>query len=287
MKLYLKYIILLAAFAIVRVNAATENNSVHCPGKEIASISYTVTGEIEFDDPVNSNMTGKVRLQDTTLMFPIAAMPINSLQFVAAAGLGWARLDFGGYSNLYSHNIYYGMMALSVEYPLKQDFGWNITIMPAYYGEARLMAQSVAKYRLGPEWELQLGAAWDDAFGEPQLFPVGGVVWQPNEEFNASLLFPNTTINWAPNKNFNLFTFLQPSGHRWVDDFDDDSKAIFVIEGWRAGLGLEPKIWERLRLRIAGGTEFARHYKIKKEDVLELDRSVNSTWFINIALVLY
>ena len=148
------------------------------------------------------------------------------------------------------------------------------------------MAQAQAMRRFSNAWRLEAGLAYDDAFGDPQLFPVGGAVWPPGDEWTVNLLFPAPSIYWAPTRELGLFTFLRPSGNRWVDR-DDEGKWIYVIEGWRAGLGLERRLWKHLWLRLEGGREFARHYEVHHDGRCELDENADDTWFARAALVGY
>ncbi len=260
---------------------------VSCPGDEIASWSYVATGEIDIADPLDPEVTGRVRLQETALLAPFAEVPWGPVVLATAGWAGWTRLDFGDIAGLNTEDLYGAALALSVEHPVRERWGWSVVLMPGFYGEPRIMAQALARCRLAPAWRLELGAAWDDAFGDPQLFPIGGVVWQPADAFAARLLFPAAALNWAPATRLNLFAFLQPSGDRWADDSGRDDDWTFVIQGWRAGLGIEPRLWKSLRVRLAAGAEFERHYEAKNAGVIELDEPVDDTWFASAALVVY
>lgn len=57
--------------------------------------------------------------------------------------------------------------------------------------------------------------------------------------------------------------------------------------GSRAGLDVESRIRKGLRVRLAGGAEFARHYEFENEGRIELDEPVDDTWFAHVALAVY
>ncbi len=210
-------LVILAPIGLAAATAHATDKPAPCPGEEIASLSWLTTGKIRFVDPVAPQMTGRVQLQEAAVLIPFAAVPWGSWELASAGWAGWTRLDFAGYADLNTEDLYGAALALSIEQPIRQRWGWNAILMPGFYGEARFMGQALACCRLADAWRLELGVAWDDAFGEPRLFPVGGVVWQPVDAFTARLLFPAPALNWAPTRRLNVYTFLQPSGDRWAN----------------------------------------------------------------------
>ena len=258
----------------------------HAPGMEIAGFTFLATGETGFESPSEPAPGGQVRIQETTFLTPVTGMTAGPVSLGVAGWAGWTRFDFQDVPGLGTEDLYGAATALLVEQPAGQNWGWNAMVMPGYFGEARFMAQAQAVRRVTDAWRLELGMAFDDAFGDPQLFPVGGAVWRATDTLALNLLFPSSSICWSPVRHLSLFAFLQPAGNRWVDH-DDEGKWIYVIEGWRAGLGIEPRLWKRLWLRLEGGGELARRYEVHHYQTLELDEDVDDTWFARAALVVY
>jgi hypothetical protein len=266
--------------------AAAAAEPAPLPGEEIAAMSFLTTGETRFEDSRDPALVGRVRLQEAALLAPFAAVPVGPVTLAAAGWAGQTRLDFEDYPGLGTEDLRGAAFVLAADRPATNRWGWSAVAMPGYYGEARFMAQALARCRLSAAWRVELGAAWDDAFGDPQLFPVGGAVWRPADEFAVQLRFPAPALNWAPTENLGLAAFLRPAGDRWVDH-DDGDEWVFVLEGWRAGLGLEHRVWKRLRLRLAGGAEFERRYEAERAGRTELDGDAEDTWFAEATLAVY
>ena len=266
--------------------AGGAQESARAPGQEIAGISFLATGETRFPNPAEAAHSGQVRVQETEVLAPLGALSADPVSLAVAGWGGWTHLVFQDVPDLGTEDLFGAAAALFAEQPATVRWGWNALAMPGYFGEARFMAQAQAMRRFSNAWRLEAGLAYDDAFGDPQLFPVGGAVWQAADEWTVNLLFPASSIDWAPTRDLGLFTFLRPSGNRWMER-DDEGKWIYVIEGWRAGLGLERRLWKHLWLRLEGGSEFARHYEVHHAGTRELDENADDTWFARAALVGY
>ncbi len=254
------------------------------PGEEPAGVSYLATDATAFKDPYDPGRTARVRIQEAAVQAPLAAFAAGSATWGLAGWAGWTRLDFQDYPGLGAEDLRGAALGLFADQPAADRWGWSAAVMPGYFGEARLMAQGLVRRRLSPAWRLELGAAWDDAFGEPRLFPVGGAVWEAPGGFALRLRFPASSAHWAPTENLGLFALVAPAGNRWVTR-DGGDEWIFVLEGWRAGLGAEGRLWRNLWVRIAGGREFARRYEAERDGRTELDEDVAEAWFASVALV--
>jgi hypothetical protein len=271
----------------VAVHAAETEAPVWAPGDETAALACLTTDEVRFEDPLDPAVSGRVAVQETSLFVPFAAAAAGPATLAAGAWAGWTRLDFAGVPGLGTEDLYGAALTLMAESTATPPWSWHVVLMPGYYGEARILAQAGLRRRLSDTWRLELGAAYDDAFGDPQLFPAGGAVWTPAAAFSARLLFPAPALHWRPARNLGLSVFLQPAGDRWRDQSDGDNDWVYLIEGWRAGLALEQRLWKTLWLRLAGGPEFARRYEVKNHGVIELDENVDDTGFVAVSLVLY
>jgi hypothetical protein len=278
---------LLGALHAATGAAAETEAPAWAPGEELATLSFLATDKVRFEDPLDPAISGSVAVQETSLFLPFAATAAGPATLAAGAWAGWTRLDFAGVPDLGTEDLYGAALTLMAESSATQLWSWHVVLMPGFYGEARLMAQAGLRRRLADTWRLELGAAYDDAFGEPQLFPAGGAVWRPADTFTARLLFPASALHWRPARNLGLSVFLQPAGDRWRDKSDGDNDWVYLIEGWRAGFGLEQRLWKNLWLRLAGGPEFARRYEVKNHGNLELDEEVDDTWFAALSLVAY
>jgi len=101
------------------------------------------------------------------------------------------------------------------------------------------------------------------------------------------LLFPWPYLHWAPSDRWGFFGVLQPAGDRWIVDDDEAGEQVFLIEGWRAGVGVERRVWGPAWLRVGGGVEFGRRYEALSGSRTIFDDEVDDTWYATIALVFY
>lgn len=283
-----------ADWGVKKQTAARE--ATRTPGEEAAALSYLVTDRVAFDDPENADHSGQVSLQESALSVPFASIERHSVTLAAGAWVGWTRLDFRDHPDLDTEDLY-GLAALfmAARPAPETGWGWSALAMPGFTsdfrsgrtGEGKVFLYGTAEYAFSPAWRAQGGLAFDTAFGDPSVYPVGGLVWQPSETLVLRLLLPSPTIYWAPSDRWGFFAFAQPAGDRWIINDDESGDQEFLIEGWRAGLGTECRVWGDLWLRLAAGLEFDRRYEVRDGGRALLDDQVDDAAFLSAAIVLY
>jgi hypothetical protein len=265
-------------------------------GDEAASLSALATGRVAFEDPTDPSANGRVAIREVSLAAPLAAATVGDVDLAAGAWLAWTRLEFRGHPELGTEDLHGVSLFAAAERPAgEKGWGGAAMVMPGYYsdlrgghtGEPRLVVHAEARYAFSPRLQLCLGGAYDTSFGRPQAYPVGGVIWTPAPAWSLRAVLPAPSVAWTPAEDVNLFAFVQPAGDRWVVSDDDTGRQVFRIESWRAGLGVEHRLWKSVRVRVSGGMDFARSYEARQEDRVLLDDDVNDTWFAALALVLY
>lgn len=272
-----------------------EAEGPRAPGEEIAGLSFITTGRVRFEDPDDPALSGRVSVQETGLMAPLASLPLGEASLAGGGWAGWTRLDFSGHPDLDTEDLYGLALFLAAARPSESGWGWSALVMPGFFtdlregrtGEGKLLLHAAGEYPFTPRLQLTLGAAYDTAFGEPQVYPVGGLIWQPLEAVTLRLVLPAPSAYWAPTANLGLFALVQPAGDRWAVDDDEAGEQVFLIESWRAGLGAEHRLFSDLWLRVAGGLDFERRYEAHSGDRTLLDEAVDDTWYASIALVVY
>ncbi len=275
--------------------AEPEAERPHAPGDEIAGLSFTATGPVRFEDPDDPALSGDVSVQESGLQVPFAEMPVGTASLAAGGWAGWTRLDFSGYPNLEAENLYGLALFLAASRLPETGWGWTVLVMPGFYtdfrdghtGDGKMVFHAAAEYPFSPAFTLNLGVAYDTSFGEPQAYPVGGVIWRILDELTLRLMVPAPSLYWAPASDLGLFALLQPAGDRWIINDETDGDQVFLIESWRAGLGAEHRVWKDLWLRLAGGMDFDRHYEARSGDRSLLAADVDDTWFASVSLVVY
>lgn len=286
---------ILTCWAMAACIAWGEMSTAQAPGEEIGLLSLLTTGEVPFEDPNDRSLRGRVGIHEVSLMAPLASFPIDNVTFAAGAWAGWTRLAFSGHPDIEAEDLYGIAAMLAVSQSSTSGWSWSALAMPGYNtdfrkgrtGEGKVILHGIAEYPMNARWRLLLGAAYDTAFGEPQIYPVGGVDWRASETLRLRLAFPAPAVYWAPAKNAGVFAILQPAGDRWIVNDDDAGEQVFLIESWRAGLGMEHRLFGALWLRASGGMDFGRRYEVRSGERSLLDEEVDDTWYASLALVVY
>lgn len=274
---------------------AAPENAARAPGEESAVISYLATSRVDFDDPENPALSGRVAIQESALSAPLAHKKFGAVSLAAGAWAGWTRLDFRDHPDLDAEDLYGLAAILAAARPAESGWGWSALVLPGFYsdfrsgrtGEGKILLHAAADYVFSAKWRAQLGLAYDTAFGDPALYPVGGLVWQATDALALRFVLPAPSAYWAPAEDWGFFANLQPAGDRWIVDDDADGEQEFLIECWRAGLGCERRLRGDVWLRLAGGLEFERRYEARDGARLVLDDEVDDAAFLSVAVVLY
>ncbi|MEM8981731.1 MAG: DUF6268 family outer membrane beta-barrel protein [Pseudomonadota bacterium] len=130
-----------------------------------------------------------------------------------------------------------------------------------------------------------LGAGYDRAFGEDQLYPVLGIAFQPNEDTRIRLAYPVTRLTYDAGEDRRIDLTVFPAGQLWhvqTDDFDDEFD--YEMQAWRAQLALMQRIWKRLSLDIAAGYEFDRDHRFEDSNSIAVIGDVSDAWFFRLGV---
>ncbi|HPJ58019.1 MAG TPA: hypothetical protein PLK81_10275 [Kiritimatiellia bacterium] len=247
----------LTLLGFLALPSAARPEPARAPGEEAAALAFTATSRVGFDDPENPELSGRVSLQESALSAPIAHAEFEGLTLAAGVVAGWTRLEFRGHPDLDTEDLYGLAAVLAAARPAESGWGWSALAMPGFYsdfrsgrtGEGKLFLYGTADYAFSPAWRAQLGLAFDTAFGDPAVYPVGGAVSQATDTLAVRLLLPSPSVYWAPSDRWGLFAFARPAGDRWIVDDDQSGEQEFLIEAWRAGLGAECRLWQAAWLR--------------------------------------
>jgi hypothetical protein len=265
------------------------------PGDEVAAASWLATGTVDFDDPENPEVSGRVSLQEAVLMAPLAGWERGGWTVAVGAWAGWTRLDFAGHPELDAEDLY-GLAAFAaLSRPVSGGWGASLLAMPGFTsdfrsgrtGEGKLLLHGTVDYPFGERWTARVGLAYDTAYGEPRLYPVGGMVWRPAEQISVNLVMPSPFVSWTPTDRWGVFVLMQPAGDRWIVDDDEAGEQVFVIESWRAAAGVEWRVAGPAWLRLSGGVDFDRRWEARSGGRVLLEDDVDDTWQVSAAIVVY
>lgn len=140
-------------------------DAARMPGEETAMAGYTVTGRVDFDDPEDPALSGRVVLQEAGLVTPLAATERGGITLAAGAWAGWTRLDFQGHPELDAEDLYgLGVLAAAGH--------------PAVYPAGGVV------WRAGESLSVNL------------LLPSPSVVWTPSERWGIFVFAQPAGDRW-------------------------------------------------------------------------------------------
>ncbi len=279
-------------------------DSPHGFGEETASLSGTITGAVSFTSPYSSEDVGDIDMSETVLSTPVYHTRFSAFHFITGLNVSWTRFSFSDYKPAYSEDLVFplttedlvglGVYAALMR-PVTDRMGWSVSVMPGLYsnfqtsrlGEEKIVAHAGVESRLSDTWTLSAGVAYDSAFGKPRIYPLGGAIWRPADDLTVRLVLPSPSVYWASTERTGLFLAIYPAGDRWSMYDDHRRKTVFTAESWRTAIGGEWNMFDRIWLRVLGGTDTNREYDTRSTYAADVSSDVEDTWFATIALVLY
>ena len=127
------------------------------------------------------------------------------------------------------------------------------------------------------------GAAYDQAFGGPRLYPVVGIDALPNDDLRIRVAFPDSGVWYRLSHRHALSTRVFPSGDRWrvvTDDFSADFD--LRREEWRLQLTWSFSAAPFLALDLSTGKAFDRQLILDDRDGNRIEAPVASELFTEI-----
>ena len=268
------------------------------PGPALGSLMFTYEGESSFDN--DSTAFGNVGVSVSELALNAIAPLVMKPDWKLTMGLGLRayHFAFSGTSlnnkDTYTVNVPFGLLAgLSAR--------WNLVAMLAPSActdfeslgtdDLRFACIAMAGYKWTPALTLSMGASYSRVFGSDLLFPVAGLVWNPDPEWRVSLVFPRPGIWYAPDRRLRFSAWLMPAGSEWgiTETMDGTERKLnFLFKGWRTGTGVEIELAPHANLEISGGAALARRYELRDSanDETVFSSDVNPTWFVQAGLVI-
>ena len=150
--------------------------------------------------------------------------------------------------------------------------------------DVRITGYALANYKWNERFKLSFGAAYDRVFGDDQLYPLLGCVWDIDDEWRLNLVLPYPSMIYAPNRKWNFFADLRPAGSLWNVNGEED-ESDFKLEGYRLGCGAEYSICKHIWLHVAAGLAFEQKYEYRERGYKYLDATGDDTYFTRIGVV--
>ncbi|MCA1809688.1 MAG: hypothetical protein LC725_09615, partial [Lentisphaerae bacterium] len=183
------------------------------PGELLGYAFYTQAGQADLQDPETPGQAGTVTLHELTACLPLPVYQRDGWQGLAGPLLEWHRFDFSGLDGLEDLDLYSVALLLGAVYNGLEHWEFTASAMPGFYTDFRqtdrddfkTMFHGQAAWWVSESLQLVLGAAYDSALGDDELYPVGGLRWDPLPQWSFRLMFPEPMVVWMPAARLALY----------------------------------------------------------------------------------
>lgn len=164
---------------------------------------------------------------------------------------------------------------------LATDFN-SVTSDDLYYS-GRLGAQ----YDFSDSFSLNFGVARVLNFGEAQVLPAIGFIWEPRDDWSFTLIGPRITLSHRINERFIIRGGGFPMGGLWNVEDDSGDSVDYGFGSYNAGLGLDYKLRHGVWLSVWGGANFASELRAERNGDTIFEDKLDSGLFGYIGINLY
>ena len=186
-------------------------------------------------------------------------------------GVGYERFGFGFDSGGPRWEVPTGLQSLAGIVGLDTKFGDSILVrfeaQPGFYSSKHIESDTFhAPFILGGTYlfsdnlQLVLGVSVDYERETP-VFPGGGIRWRFASNWVLNAVLPTPRLEWEVTKAITLYAGadLKGSTFRMHDEFGDErgndalNRAVVTYTEIRAGIGIDWKLNEQIKLSLEGG----------------------------------
>ncbi len=142
----------------------------------------------------------------------------------------------------------------------------------------QLWAGMVYKKNLHRKSSWLLGFRSDHHFGPYQIYPLAGICWQPDANWQLQLALPDFSIRRFFSNGINIKLFAQPNGNKWhVFNKDKTKNSDFIYNAIVTGLSIEWKLNSTIKLGLSAIKHSAREFSFALEDGTLVETGANSS----------
>ena len=142
----------------------------------------------------------------------------------------------------------------------------------------QLWAGMVYKNEMGKKSAWLLGVRADHRFGPYRVYPVAGVCWQPDANWQLQLALPDFSIRRFFSKGINMRIYAEPDGNKWHVFSDDTTEnSDFFYNAIVTGISLEWQINPTFWLEFSAIKHSGRDFSFTLEDGTQHDTGAASS----------
>ena len=285
--------ILLFILGMILLSSVTYGQ-LYYGGDEPAQVPETPYASASYLHDASADVAsgGKVTMHEARLQRLWPLIWDDPLLLTASADLRWTRLnlDDAGVEdfNLYTiagvfDLIYEGLYPWIFEANLKAGLYSELEEIDG--DDARIRGGFRARHPVNSAISLNAGLVYNEAFGDDEWYPVGGVVWTPAPEWEFRLQYPDPRISFAPTRNLLAYIEAAPAGGNWTTFYQKQEYGL-RMESMRYGGGIECAVSGDFWVRLFGGINTDRRFHMWKGSDVPLDSKADDSFYAGLALIL-
>ena len=250
--------------------------------------SYEAASDFENDNEVG----GKVAIHEIEVL--ATPVYVEKEAYQAVMGIGFKQNQFV-FEDVPQDDVDVYTITLPMDLIVPHDewtFWGNVTpgllsdLEDISGDDFRVMIYGMAMYDWKPNVQLAFGAAYDRVFGDDEIFPLGGVVWQIGEQCEINMILPMPRVTYAPSEKVQIFADVRPAGGVWnMYDEETDTDFDFKLEGYRFGMGFEYEVARHIWLHAAAGFSTERTYEFGEGNEQVFEAEADDTYFGRIGFI--
>ncbi|MCD4654226.1 DUF6268 family outer membrane beta-barrel protein [bacterium] len=219
---------------------------------------------------------------------------INTFQAIISGGFKYDGAGFDG-SLFNDMDLYHIILPLDIIAEIDKWF-FNINITPGIFtdfnevdtDDFKILAAGYASYKYDNNFQFGFGLAYDSAFGEDSVYPMGGVIWDPNPRWRVSMILPYPRITFSPSSTTSIFWEALPTGGNWnVEESDSEYHGDydFTVRGYRTGLGTELQLKDDFWIHASAGIVLGREYEFRANNYAPVEADVDNSIYFKLGIV--
>ncbi|MBA2585102.1 MAG: hypothetical protein ABI795_05340 [Chthoniobacterales bacterium] len=281
-KLAALFLVLLALSAVARAGSAERYNTDTPAATPLPPVPLNIF-DLESGYVFESNLTdGRDRGEQDAFHFQAdyGHRFLLSGNLYLHLGLAYERFDFGQSSAPLPDHLQAFSGVIGLDYMHGKDVGAFISVRPGFYTEDRIgIATFDAPITGGRIFVLQpdklylfVGANVSFLRGRLPVLPIGGIIWEPNEQWKISALLPEPRIIYSPTKALQLWGGGELVGGSFRTDPNNIirparlSNAEVDYSEYRVGAGLIYSPANMFSVDLGGGYAIERTFNFERAD---------------------
>ena len=142
----------------------------------------------------------------------------------------------------------------------------------------QLWTGMIYKKNMSQESAWLLGFRSDHRFGPYRVYPVAGVCWQPDANWQLQLALPDFSIRRFFSNGINIKLFAEPNGNKWHVFSDDKTKnSDFIYNAIVTGLSIEWKFKSTIKLALSAVKHSGREFSFALDNGTLVETTAKSS----------